>query len=160
MSNAEAMEAETCVFPVNNGEIVQDGELFQKVSVECLAPQAGFDDANQDGLFSVLLLAWALVLRRFTDMDNVRFVVHSFATDNITETSPQIYEAPIHPDVSVGSLLEKKYTMKQWQLNFASQMNTAVVFRDEARKVEGDILPLILIDQVRMNFVLGEPMKA
>ncbi|CAI7667722.1 unnamed protein product [Penicillium bialowiezense] len=147
MSNAEAMEAETCVFPVNDGEIVQDGELFQKVSVKCLALQAGFDDANQDGLFSVLLLAWALVLRRFTDMDNVRFVVHNFATGNITETSPQIYEAPIHSDVSVGSLLEKKYTMKQWQLNFASKMNTAVVFRDEVRKVEEEILPLISKDQ-------------
>lgn len=153
------MEAETCVFPVNNGEIVQDGEPFQKVSVECLAPQASFDDANQDGLFSVLLLAWALLLRRFTDMDNVRFVVHNFATDNITETSPQIYEAPIHSDVSVGSLLEKNYTMKQWQLNFASKMNTAVVFHDEARKVEEEILPLISKDQVRIYSAIGEPMK-
>ncbi|KAJ5241304.1 NRPS-like protein biosynthetic cluster [Penicillium citrinum] len=144
MSEVEAMEAETCVFPVSNREIAQDGEVFQKVSMGSFPLPAGFDDISQDGMSSVFLLAWALVLRRFTDMDNVRFFVHNIATDNTTECSPQILEANIRPEVTAGTLLgEKPYKMKQWQTASASKMNTAVVFQDEARRTEGDILPLI-----------------
>jgi len=151
---------EACLLPVNNDERVQGGELFQKVSIGCLVPQTGFEYTSQDGLLCAHIPAWALVLRRFTDMDNVRFVVHNVPTDNITEGSPQIYEAPMHPDVSIGEFLEKKnYNMKQWQLDFTSKINTAIFLCDEAKKVEEDILPFISENLVRMKFAILESMQ-
>ena len=151
MSADEGMEMEACLLPINNCEKVQDGESFQKVSVGCLAPQTDLDYASQDRLLCAHIPAWALVLRRFTDMDNVRFGVHNVPT---VEASPQIFEAPIHPDVSIGDLLDdKNYNMKQWQPDFTSKINTAVFLWDETKIAKEDILSSISENSVRMNFV-------
>jgi hypothetical protein len=59
----------------------------------------------QDGLFSVLILAWALVLRRFTDIDGVCFIVQNALMDKtvpeVKEQYLQICEVSIPIDVSV-----------------------------------------------------------
>ncbi|GIJ83244.1 putative NRPS-like protein biosynthetic cluster [Aspergillus pseudoviridinutans] len=138
------MEAEACVLPVNDGEKGQDREQIKEVSIGRLALRTSFDDTLQDGLFSVLILAWALVLRRFTDMDDVRFAVHSTPTDKtvpkVKERSLQICEVSIPPEVNVRRFFEEvRYKMKQWQLELASEVNTVVVLGHEAEEVKEDV---------------------
>lgn len=157
MSADEGMEMEACLLPINNCEKVQDGEPFQKVSVGCLAPQTDREYTSQDRLLCAHIPAWALVLRRFTDMDNVRFGVHNVPT---VEAAPQVFEVPIHPDVSIGDFLEEKnYNMKQWQLEFTSKINTAVFLWDETKTAKEDILLSIFENPVRMSLVSLESVQ-
>ncbi|KAJ5423901.1 acetyl-CoA synthetase-like protein [Penicillium cf. griseofulvum] len=78
------MEAESSITHVDN-DTVSIQQPMKETAIVYLPAQAELNGLIKDGLSTIPLIAWAVVLNKFTDMDAVSFDVHYLSSCKATE---------------------------------------------------------------------------
>ncbi|KAJ5372589.1 acetyl-CoA synthetase-like protein [Penicillium concentricum] len=134
------MEAEFCITHVDN-DTVSNQQPMKETAITYLTAQAELNRLTKDGLSTIPLIAWAVVVHKFTDTDTVSFGVHyissSKATEEKTRRQSSICVVSIDPEARVRDfLLGNKHKLEPLGLESRPEVSTAILFHQGERDLE------------------------
>lgn len=104
-------ECKSCIFPILNSDTSTEPHVVsQDITVYSLQKARAFCDSNGTDLTSLLIAAWSIVLRRFSETDMLYFGLHlSGAAIDMTTWVPesvQLVAVTVNPHSSIRELLQ------------------------------------------------------
>lgn len=96
---------------------------------------------TKDGLSTIPLLAWALVLQKFSDTDIVAFGVHNNSSSGTSEessaTESSVCVVSIDPEAQVRDYLsESRHKLEPFGLECRPGVSTAILFHRDEKDLE------------------------
>jgi hypothetical protein len=134
------MEADSHITRVDNNT-VSNQQPMGETAIAYLPVKAGLNGLPKDGLSTIPLIAWAVVLHKLTDRDDVTFGVHNIpsskATGEETERQASNCVVSFDPEVRVRDFLwGNRHKLEPFGLEFGPRVSTAILFHREERNSE------------------------
>ncbi|OJJ07364.1 hypothetical protein ASPVEDRAFT_65770 [Aspergillus versicolor CBS 583.65] len=128
------MQFDPCLFPALGEDICREVKTRSvDLGFDDLRKLEGFCAANQTSFYASFTAVWAIVLRRYVELDNLHFrVSHNWLAENGDSAAVdgiQVMEVRIDPDTTVKGLLgQESHRINPFQPNNCPHFNTGVWF--------------------------------